>query len=230
MAGVTFATPGGNTGTGYLSDSAPGQGAAGEPAPGVLVLPAWWGLNDFMRGFCDRLAGDGFAALAADLYGGGQVATTIEEATVLRDAMDNGDGMVVYDRVRGALDFLRMQPFVSSERGVGVIGFSLGAFWALCLDEHVGAIVVFYGLGDPQYFSADAPVLGHFAEQDEWEPLDSVRSFEAALTAAGKQVEFHVYPGTGHWFFEKDRPEYDENAAEAAYARTVTFLREQLGR
>jgi carboxymethylenebutenolidase len=194
-----------------------------QGTPAVLVLPACWGLNGFMRRFCDRLAGDGFAALALDLYGDGQVATTIEEAAALRDSMDDEAAL---DRIGGALDFLRMRPGVSLERGgVGVIGFSLGAFWALCLKEHVGAIVAFYGLSDPQSFCAEAPVLGHFAEQDEWEPVEAVRAFEAALTAAGKQIEVHVYPGTRHWFFEEDRPEYDEGAAQAAYARTIAFLR-----
>jgi carboxymethylenebutenolidase len=220
-AEVTFPTPSGNTAAGYLS--APGEKPQRTPAA-VLVLPAWWGLNGFVRRFCDRLAGDGFAALALDLYGGGQVAATIEEATALRNDLDDD---AAFDRVCGAVDFLRSrQPDGTPERGgVGVIGFSLGAFWALCLKEHVGAIVAFYGLSDPQSFCADAPVLGHFAEQDEWEPMEAVRAFETALTAAGKQIEVHVYPGTRHWFFEEDRPEYDEGAAEAAYARTIAFLR-----
>lgn len=217
MGEVTFATPGGKNGSGYLVT----PGVAG--GPGVLVLPAWWGLNGFMRGLCDRLAGDGFVALAADLYGGGQVATTIEGATALRGAHEP-DGDAMHDRILGAMAHLRTQDAVQGAK-VGVVGFSLGAWWALSLEEHVGATVIFYGLADPRQFTADAPLLGHFGEQDEWEPLEGVRGFEAAVKESGKSVQFHLYPGARHWFFESDRPEYDAVASETAYQRTVEFLR-----
>ena len=123
---------------------------------------------------------------------------------------------------------LQAHPKVRGKR-LGAIGFSMGAYWALRLAEDfpsdIGAVVVFYGTGDGEYSKAQAAVLGHFAEKDPYESAESVRDFEKVLRASGKSVEIHTYPGTTHWFFEKDRPDaYDATAAETAWLRTVEFL------
>jgi carboxymethylenebutenolidase len=133
--------------------------------------------------------------------------------------------------VRVAAEQLRELPAVS-EGPIAVIGFSLGAYWALHLSQvrpqDVNATVVFYGTDDGDYQTARAAYLGHFAEHDAFEPLEAVRALEEKIRAAGREVTFHVYPGARHWFFEPNRPEYDPAAAELAWERTLAFLYDHL--
>ena len=204
--------------SGYLATPKTGTG------PGVLVLHAWWGLNDVFKGVCDRLAMKGYTTFAPDLYHGA-VASTIDQAEKvmkrLKPETARGD---ILKSVRG----LQAHPKVRGKR-LGAISFSMGAYWALRFAEDfpsdIGAVVVFYGTGDGEYSKTQAAVLGHFAEKDPYESAESVRDFEKVLRASGKSVEIHTYPGTTHWFFEKDRPDaYDGPAAETAWQRTVEFL------
>ena len=62
-----------------------------------------------------------------------------------------------------------------------------------------------------------------------FEPLEAVRALEEKIRAAGREVTFHVYPGTGHWFVEPNRPEYDAEAADLVWERTLAFLKARLG-
>jgi carboxymethylenebutenolidase len=78
------------------------------------------------------------------------------------------------------------------------------------------------------YSIASAAYLCHFAEDDPFEPAESVAEMEQALQAAGRPVTFYTYPGTKHWFFEENRPEYDAEAARIAWERTIEFLHERL--
>jgi carboxymethylenebutenolidase len=116
---------------------------------------------------------------------------------------------------------------------IGVIGFSLGAYWALHLSQvrpdDVGAVVAVYGTDDGDYGTAQAAYLGHFGEHDDYEPLEAVRELEAKIRAAGRAVTFHVYPGTGHWFVEPNRPDvYNAAAADLVRERTLAFLQDRL--
>jgi hypothetical protein len=111
-----------------------------------------------------------------------------------------------------SLDYLLNQPGRLGT-ALGAVGFSLGGFWALGLGDQVAAIVTFYGTTSPERVLAQADVLGHFAEQDEFEPSEQVSQFEEAIRSSGRQVSFFLYPGTRHWFFEENRPEYDAEAA-----------------
>lgn len=116
---------------------------------------------------------------------------------------------------------------------LGVIGFSLGAYFALGLSrerpQEIGAVVCFYGTRSGEYASARAAYLGHYAESDEWESPASVKRLERRLQAAHRPVTFYTYAGTSHWFFEKDRAEaYNAKAAKLAWRRTVAFLRRTL--
>jgi carboxymethylenebutenolidase len=202
--------------------------AAGRSGPGVLVLHAWWGLNETFRNLCDRLASEGFLAIAPDLYGDSGVATTVEEAEARLDA---ADGKAMAARAASALDELLAHPALIG-RQVGVIGFSLGAAWALRLSQdrpEVAAVVAFYGASDGDFSASHAAYLGHYAPGDDWEPDDGVDALEATLRAAGRPVTFERYAGTKHWFFEPDRAEYDPAAAALAWTRTIAFLREHLG-
>jgi carboxymethylenebutenolidase len=200
--------------------------AAGK-GPGVLVLHAWWGLNDFFRGLCDQLATAGFVAVAPDLWGG-TVATTVAEAEEL---LQQRDDAAIAQAVAEALAYLRSHPAVHGE-GLGAIGCSLGAAWALDLvgaSPDLKAVTLFYGVGEGDFAAARAAFLGHFAEDDPWEPDEGVRWLEGALRDAGREVQFHRYAGVGHWFVEEDRADaYNPAAAALAWERTRTFLGEQL--
>lgn len=214
--------PGIRTERGYLALPASGNG------PGVLVLHAWWGLNDFFVQLCDRFARAGFVALAPDLYVGA-VASTAEEAEARKDELDPE---ATQKKLIGALDALRDHPAVLGER-VGTVGFSLGGSWALELctsrPESVAATVLFYGLGEGDFAASRCAYQGHFAENDVWDPIEYARLMEAGIRAAGREVTFFAYPGVGHWFFEADRPDaYDAASARLAWERTVPFLHTHL--
>jgi carboxymethylenebutenolidase len=188
----------------------------------LLVLHAWWGLNDFFQDFCDRLAAEGFVVLAPDLYDG-KIAATIPEAEKLRSSLK---GPKVEAHLLEAIQTL--QSACRHGEGIGVVGFSLGGRWALDLAERHGdpirAAVIFYGSRGGEYTSAHAAFQFHLAEQDDYVAASGTKKLQKALKAAGKEAEFHTYPGTRHWFFESDRPEYDATAATLAWERMVEFL------
>jgi carboxymethylenebutenolidase len=155
----------------YLAVPESGTGA------GVLVLHAWWGLTSVFTDVCDRLAGAGYVALAPSLFPGEATAATIDEAEALLAAHD--EATVVEPVVQAAVEQLRGLSAVTGPQ-IGVIGFSLGAYWALHLSQmrpdDVGAVVTIYGTDDGDYRTARAAYLGHFAEQDDYEPLEAVRA------------------------------------------------------
>jgi carboxymethylenebutenolidase len=199
--------------------------------PGVLVLHAWWGMTEMFTGLCDRLAAEGFVALAPDLYDG-RTAGTIEEAEALVNALTFTEAQ---ERISAAGERLLADPQVQGNR-VGAIGFSLGASlltWYITVQPAVSAAVLFYGGSEGNEDLAEktrAALLGHFAQNDEWEPpvAETLRPGDR-LRVAGLDVTFHEYPGTGHWFFEENRPDaYNPKAAQLAWERTIAFLREHL--
>lgn len=207
----------GQPATGYLA--IPTQ----SNAPAVIVLHAWWGLNPFFKSLCDRLASEGFVAFAPDLNSG-RIAKTIDEA---KQIMSESNSDRKQEVATAAIDFLRSRPQVRQE-AVSLIGFSMGAAWALALaselPEDFRKVVLFYGVNDPDFSKIKAEIIGHFSDVDEWEPLDGIQAMESSMRAAGLHPTFHIYPGKSHWFFENDRPEYDPEAAELAWRRTLEFL------
>lgn len=195
--------------------------------PGLLVLHAWWGLNDFFTGLCDRLASQGFVAFAPNLYHDGVAANTIEEAQQRLNTLDQKQAATI---VEGAADFLHAHPAANS-RVIGVIGFSMGAAWAAYLSaarpDTVAAAVMFYGATEADWAAAKATYLIHMGEEDE--DMEWLPQMQAAIRAAGRDLTTYTYPGAGHWFFEADRPEnYDAIATDLAWERTLTFLRSHL--
>jgi carboxymethylenebutenolidase len=193
--------------------------------PGVLVLHAWWGLKPFFKQVCDRLAEQGFTAFAPDLRNG-EIAATIEAA---KELMQKSDDQFIGDTVMTAKDYL-----LSHAEGekIGVIGFSMGAAWALIAASYdpdkIGAAVLFYGIGEADFGKVKSKILGHFSDNDEWEPMEGVRWLEQSLKEAGVDATLQIYPGVAHWFVETDRPEYDSAAAQLAWDRTFRFLKENL--
>ncbi len=205
---------------GFLAIPPAGKG------PGVLVLHAWWGLNDTLKAFCTRLAESGFVAFAPDLYHG-KVADTIVGAEALGKALDANHLQAKAD-IADATLFLNERAG-QADHGLAVIGFSLGAYYALDLatadPEHIHSVVIFYGTAGDDFSNSRATYLGHFAENDEFEPQSNVDELEESLRRAGRPVTFYRYSGTGHWFFEPDRPQYNPAAANLAWDRTLTFLK-----
>ncbi|MGO8951124.1 MAG: dienelactone hydrolase family protein [Ktedonobacterales bacterium] len=215
------------TAPGYFALPTGGEGS------GVVVLHAWWGLTEPFRQVCDRLAEAGFVALAPDLYRG-RTATTVDEAKALGTALDEQSERVRGD-ITGALQFLRQNGATSPADGRGafaIVGFSLGGAYALDMSvnlaDEIAAVVTFYATyPDLDYRGAKAAYLCHFAEDDPYEPAESVAQMEQALQAGGKQATFYTYPGTKHWFFEPNRPEsYDAAAAALSWERTIAFLKQ----
>lgn len=206
---------------GYLATPSTGEG------PAALVLHAWWGLNDTIKGVCDRLAAAGFIAFAPDLYHG-KVTDQIAEAEKLGAALDENFEQARAE-IAAATSFLQERAG-TADAGIAVMGFSLGAFYALDLSaampEVIRSVVIFYGTGPADFNRAQAEYLGHFAENDPYESLAGVKDLEEMLKAAGRPVTFYTYPDTGHWFFEPDRTDaYNPDAARLAWDRTLAFLK-----
>ena len=219
-------------GTGYLAVP---DTAAVSGAPAVVVLHAWWGLTEPFRQVSDRLAEAGFVALAPDLYRG-KTTASVEEAEVLAGTLGSEQERVRGD-IRGAMQFLRQHEAtnLAGSRGkFAFIGFSMGGAYAfgtsVDLPEEIAAVVTFYATySDLDFSGARAAYLCHFAENDPYEPAESVVEMGKALQTGSRPFTFYTYPGTTHWFFEANRPDaFDAAAAALAWERTITFLHTQL--
>ncbi len=200
------------TRSGYLALPAGGKGK------GVLVLHAWWGLTEFFKQTCDRLAANGYVAFAPDLLHG-QTAETIEEAERLDETRDEA---AVQATAKGALRFLQTHAAVQGDK-LGTVGFSMGAFHALLLDEAhpdaFGGVVLFYGGSGEDLSGSKAQFQLHYAGDDDWEPLENVKKMEAP------NADIHIYQDAYHWFFEDNKPEhFKPEAAELAWERMLAFL------
>jgi carboxymethylenebutenolidase len=226
---VRFASNG-DIAKGYLARPDSGHG------PGVMVVQEWWGLVPQLQRVCDRLADEGFAALAPDLYHG-EIAehTEMDKAGHLmsslpmdRAARDMG----------AAVDYLRGHDGDPTEK-VGVVGFCMGGMLSLLVaaqqGDKIGAVAPYYGapLGDdaPDWSGLTAPVRGHFAGEDAFFPADAVRALQAQLKGMGKDVEFEIHPGAGHAFTNEENAlgNYDADLTAKTWASTIAFLHEQLG-
>jgi carboxymethylenebutenolidase len=224
MPDIEFPTSAG-TSPGYLAVP------AGESGPATIVLQEWWGLDEHIRSVCDRLAAEGFFALAPDLYRG-ETTTEPNEAQQKMMALSMPDAE---KDMCGAADFLSSRPGVEGP-GVGSLGFCLGgglSLWAAATCPQIAAAVTYYYVnphGKPDFTKIRGPVLGHFGTADEFIPLDTSKALESELREAGVDVTFYYYDGAGHAFFNDTNRlgTYDENAARLSWERTVSFLRSAL--
>lgn len=210
---------------GYLARSVSGTGK------GVIVLQEWWGLVGHIKDVADRFAAEGFTALAPDLYHGVSTTEPDEAGSLLMALNIPETERALACAARRLLD----DPATLGDQ-VGVIGFCMGGklsyFAAATSPELYGAAVNFYGIHPnvhPPYAQATAPLLGIFAEIDDYASPAVVAALDQELTSLGKAHEFHTYPGVHHAFFNNDRPAvYDSTAAEDAWNRTLAFLRTNL--
>ncbi|MFD4527598.1 dienelactone hydrolase family protein [Streptomyces sp. NPDC058470] len=221
---VTFPSAG-TTAHGYLALPPSGRG------PGVIVIQEWWGLTDHIANVADRLAAEGFVALAPDLYGGN---VAHEKAEALRMAKELPVSRGV-ELLSGAVDHLLGLPEVTSDT-VGSVGFCMGGGFVLHLasvDRRVTAAVPFYGaIADPEhdYSGLKAQIQGHYGELDASISKEGLEQMSAAIhQQSGITPDMHLYPAR-HAFFNDGRPSvYDPESAALAWQRTVAFLHEQLG-
>ena len=195
--------------------------------PGLVVIHEWWGLNDNIVDQARRLAAEGYAALAVDLYGG-ESADTPDGAMALMQAVDDAAAV---GNLEQAHAFLRARgaPTVGSVGWCFGGGKSLQA--ALALPTELDAAVVYYGqpVTDAEALRPlQMPVLGLFGSEDAAFPPDTLAAFEAALAEAGVEHEIEVYDGADHAFANPSGQSYQADAAEDAWARTTAFLAEHL--
>jgi len=216
----------GHTCGGYLSVPASGSG------PGVVVIQEWWGLVPHITSICDRLAADGFTALATDLYHG-RTTKEPDEAAKMMMAMRFDEAA---RDLSGSVQFL-----VDDERArggaVGSVGFCMGgglSLYLATLRSEVRACVVYYGVlpwsqARPDLSGIRGRVLGHYGEEDGSADHAKVDPLEQRLRAAGVAVEFHWYAGCDHAFFNDSRPEvYKPQAAQLSWERTLALFRSEL--
>ena len=211
---------------GYLALPTSGRG------PGLIVIQEWWGLTTHMAHMVDRLAGEGFVALAPDLYGG---ATTHDEGEAFQLLVELPVDRAARD-LRGAVDYLLAWDEVVGE-AVGVVGFCMGGGFALQLavqeGAKVAAAVAFYPTGylPDDYAGLQAPVLIHIGDSDQINPPALAEELNEQLSAAtGTKPDIDHYPA-GHAFLNEEDllGTYDAEQARIAWDRTVAFLRSHLG-
>lgn len=199
---------------------------AKTPAPAVLLIHEWWGLNDQIKAVAGEYAREGFVALAADLYGG-NVATSREEAERLRNAVDQNDGI---DTLVSWADWLKKHPKGTGK--VATVGWCFGGGWSLDtgIATPVDATIIYYGKVDQsanRLVRLRGPVLGHFANLDKWINRSMVEGFEKAMAEAGKALTVYWYEAD-HAFANPTGGRYDAEDAALAWDRTLAFLRVNL--
>ena len=198
--------------------------ASKEKTGGVVLVQEYWGVNEHVRDIAKRLAGQGFRVLAPDLYHG-TVTKSAEEAGKLMGALDWPKAL---GEIVAAAEHLRDHE--TSNGKVAVMGFCMGGaltFAAAANIPWLAAAVPFYGVPDEKladYTKEKAPILAHFATNDQWASVDKGKAIQAKVPA----MELHVYEA-GHAFFNDTRPEvYSPNDAKTAWDRSIAFLKKHL--
>ncbi|MEJ8277891.1 dienelactone hydrolase family protein [Pseudonocardia spirodelae] len=222
---VTFPSNGG-TAHGYLKLPESGSG------PGLVVIQEWWGLTDHIVDVTDRLAAEGFVALAPDLYGGRTTHDSDEAGQLMADLPVASAAT----DLAGAVDHLLGLDAVTSST-VGAIGFCMGGGFVLVLaaqqGDKVSAAVPFYGVlkeDYPSFADLTAAVQGHFGQEDTMADPDAVAALADRIESeSGTRPDFRQYPA-GHAFFndENHMGTYDKEQADIAWSRATQFLREHV--
>ncbi|MCW5876670.1 MAG: dienelactone hydrolase family protein [Anaerolineales bacterium] len=198
------------------------------PFPGVVAIQEWWGLVGHIKSVADRLAAEGYAVLAPDLYHG-QVASEPDEARKLSMALNRAQAIA---EIQAAAGYLRGLEGANGK--VGVVGWCMGGGLALstaAASDTIDAAVCFYGrpLEANDTARLQTPVLGLYGELDGGIPVSIVNDFEKQLQTAGVPHAIHIYAGAGHAFFNEDRPQaYHPEAAAEAWAQTLAWFGKHL--
>ena len=222
---VSYTTIDGTGITGYLARPKSQESSS----TGVIVIHEWWGLNDNIRAMARRIAGDGYVALAVDLYNGNVAGTSDSAKILMGEAMQNKDQAIA--NLKDGIAYLKAQGATK----IGVIGWCFGGAWslqtALNFPDDIDATVIYYGhlVNDPDMLAKlDMPLLGIFGEEDGGIPVAQVREFESTLDSLGKQHTIQIYPNANHAFANPSGERYNAEAAVDAWTKTTAFLSEHL--
>jgi carboxymethylenebutenolidase len=205
------------------------------PFPAVVVAQAAGGVDEFIQTIVDRLAGEGYAAVAPDLYH--RTTVEIEKATgkTRRQLLD--DTEIVAD-IDATVSFLQNHASVYGQR-IGVTGFCMGGrvVWLAavsnpnfkaCVPFYGGFIMDSWGAATQSPFelskNINCPMMFHFGEVDKNPSLDDMARYDEELTRLGKPHEFYVYPGADHRFLDHTFTAYQKEASELSWARTLDFF------
>ncbi len=220
---IPFKRPDGKEAKGYLANAARGN------APCVVVIQEWWGLQEQIKGLCDRFAVAGFDALAPDLYNG--VVVPYHDTEAANKEMTSLDFMdATTQTVRGAVQYLKR-----NGAKVGLTGFCMGGAVTIIGATKIPELtagVAFYGIPPEQAAKpADVkiPLQGHFANKDDWCTPAVVDGFEKGLKAAGKDAEFFRYDAEHGFVNEQRMSAHDRECAEMAWSRATEFFSKHLG-
>ena len=213
---------GNDTVSGFLAlPGTPGAHAA------IVVIHEWWGLNDWVKEQAEKLAGQGYVALAVDLYRG-KVATDAAQAHELMRGLPQDRGI---KDLQAAMTYLATRKDVKPDR-LGAIGWCMGGGFSIQLavhDPRLRACVVNYGAlpTDPNDLQQiGAAVLGNFGADDRGITVADVEAFKKAMTNAQRAFEVKIYPGAGHGFENPNNKDgYRPEAAADAWTRTINFFK-----
>ena len=224
---VVYANLEGQEIRGYLARPA---AKAEGPLPAILVIQEWWGLNDNIRAMTRRFAGEGYVALAVDLYEG-KLATDPQQARALLQESMAKTGRLL-DNLKQAHKFLEEK---HKAEKIGVVGWCFGGGWslqtAIHLPDGIDAAVIYYGrvvTEAAELAPIKAPILGLFGELDKGIPVEGVRAFEAKLKELGKEATIVIYPEADHAFANPSGQRYNEAAASDAWKKTTDFFASKL--
>jgi carboxymethylenebutenolidase len=219
---ISYKRPDGKENGGYLALAERGN------APGVVVIQEWWGLQEQIKGICDRFALAGFDALAPDLYKG--VVVPYHDTDAAGKEMNSLNFADAVDQnVRGAAQFLKR-----NGAKAGITGFCLGGVVSIIAAAKISELacaVPFYGIPPENVCKpgdVKIPLQGHFALKDTWILPEMVDGFEAGLKATGKTFEIYRYDADHAFVNEQRAPVHDRQAAEQAWDRAVAFFKKHL--
>jgi carboxymethylenebutenolidase len=226
---ITFQRPDGTSVEAYLIEPANAQNA-----PGIVVIQEWWGLDDEIKQVAKRFADAGYRALVPDLYRG-KLALEANEAEHLMNDLNFGDA--ASQDIRGAVQYLKS----TGCNKVAVTGFCMGGALTVLsagLVPECDGTVVWYGYPPLEYVDASAikkPMLAHWALHDDFFSIAGVDQLEEKLKAAGVTYDFERYDAKHAFANPKSDSrglpplQYNPAAAQLAWDRTMTFLKNTLG-
>ena len=225
---ITFQRPDGKSSSAYLVEPVDVKNA-----PGVVVIQEWWGLDDEIKNVANRLAKAGYRALVPDLYRG-KLALEANEAEHLMNDLNFGDA--ASQDIRGAVQYLK----ATGSNQVAVTGFCMGGALTVLsagLVPECDGTVVWYGYPPLEYVDASAikkPMLAHWALHDDFFSINGVDQLEEKLKAAGVSYDFQRYDAKHAFANPKSDSrglpplQYNHVAADLAWDRTMTFLKNTL--
>jgi carboxymethylenebutenolidase len=199
------------------------------PFPAVVVIHEIFGLNDNIKDIARRFAGEGYGALAVDLFAGSNRVVCMFRlmSGLLLNSLDHRG---IQD-LKAALTYLEEQPQIDSTR-VGAVGYCLGGSLAIawaCTDDRLKAIAPYYG-ANPRPLEAVArlcPVVGSYPDNDF--TTSHGQKLDVELDTREIPHDIKIYPGAKHSFFNDQGRNYNASAAQDSWQRVLAFFKEHIG-